>query len=575
MPLPPMSTPSTRRLAAVLIADVAGYSRMMERDEPGTHARLAAVRSEVTDPAVLRHGGRIVRTVGDGFLVEFPSAMSALEAAIEIQREMALRNRDVPAPQRIDHRIGINLGDIIVDERDIAGTGVNVAARIEALATPGGIAISGTVRDQVRQDLGIRLVDAGRHQVKNISRPIRVFQVELEGGVAAPSRRWRGRWMAWAAAAALLLAFAAALLAFWPQSQDLPPQSLIVLPFDHPPQSPRTAALAEALTRQVTVAATQLPGATVIAPAVAAQYAARRGDIRSIGRELKVRYALDGRIEDAGSDLRLVAQVIDTATASSLWSGTLQAPQNADGSVPPALVGELSDSLRSVLRSLELKRLASGRDAASAYAVALAAVEALERSTDGDQLPAIRARFERALALDPQHVPALSGYAHTLVMGSWAQCDGAKKRPPGKMAESGVAAGSCGSDVKRRVRRFATTTLNVVGGHSQMFTRFATSFNKSALARAGLLAQAFGWLAGTRCRQPGRTPGGFGRRACPSAVPSGSGSADRGGLRGGRVRRSRGSAGGSSGQARRSGGGRRRRRRRAAGCRRTARRCRA
>jgi len=410
-----MSTPSTRRLAAVLIADVAGYSRMMERDEPGTHARLAAVRSEVTDPAVLRHGGRIVRTVGDGFLVEFPSAMSALEAAIEIQREMALRNRDVPAPKRIDHRIGINLGDIIVDERDIAGTGVNVAARIEALATPGGIAISGTVRDQVRQDLGIRLVDAGRHQVKNISRPIRVFRVELEGGVAAPQRRWRGRPMWWAAAAAVLLALAAALLAFWPQSQDLPPQSLIVLPFDHPPQSPRTAALAEALTRQVTVAAAQLPGATVIAPAVAAQYAARRGDIRSIGRELKVRYALDGRIEDAGSDLRLVAQVVDTATASSLWSGTLQAPQNADGTVPPALVGELSDSLRSVLRSLELKRLASGRDAASAYAVALAAVEALERSTDGDQLPAIRARFERALALDPQHVPALSGYAHTLV----------------------------------------------------------------------------------------------------------------------------------------------------------------
>jgi len=410
-----MSTPSTRRLAAVLIADVAGYSRMMERDEPGTHARVAAIRSEVTDPAVLRHGGRIVRTVGDGFLVEFPSAMSALEAAIEIQREMAARNRDVPALQRIDHRIGINLGDIIVDEHDIAGTGVNVAARIEALAPPGGIAISGTVRDQVRQDLGVRLVDAGRHQVKNITRPIRVFQVELEGGAAArPRRRGKLPWR-WAAAAVVPLALATALLAFWPLEQEAPPQSLIVLPFDHPPQSPRTAALAEALTRQITGAASQLPGATVIAPTVAAQYGAQRGDIRRIGRELKVRYALDGRVDDDGGDLRLVVQVVDTASASSLWSGTLQAPPNADGSVPLALVGELSDSLRSVLRSLELKRLASGRDAASAYAVALAAVDALERSTDGDQLPAIRARFEQALALDPQHVPALSGYAHTLV----------------------------------------------------------------------------------------------------------------------------------------------------------------
>ena len=409
-----MSTPSTRRLAAVLIADVAGYSRMMERDEPGTHARLARIRSEVTDPVMRRHGGRIVRTVGDGFLVEFPSAMSALEAAIEIQREMAARNRDVAAAQRIDHRIGINLGDIIVDEHDIAGTGVNVAARIEALAPPGGIAISGSVRDQVRQDLGVRLVDAGRHQVKNISRPIRVFRVELAGGTAARPRltgRLPWRWVA----AAALLALAASLIAFWPREQEAPPQSLIVLPFDHPSQPPRMAALAEALTRQITGAASQLPGATVIAPAVAAQYGAQRGDIRRIGRELKVRYALDGRVDEAGGDLRLMAQIVDTATAGSLWSGSLQAPLSADGSVPPALVGQLSDSLRSVIRSVELKRLETGGDAASAYAVALRGLATLESSTDNEQLPAIRAQFERALALDPRHAPALTGYAHTLV----------------------------------------------------------------------------------------------------------------------------------------------------------------
>jgi adenylate cyclase len=156
-----MTTSSTRRLAAVMIADVAGYSRLMDSDESGTHARLLEVRAAVTDPAVLRHGGRIVRTAGDGILVEFASAMAALQAAIEIQRTMASRNRGLPAGRRIDHRIGINLGDILVDGDDIAGNGVNVAARLESIAPPGGIAISGTVRRQVGDDLGVVFTDAG------------------------------------------------------------------------------------------------------------------------------------------------------------------------------------------------------------------------------------------------------------------------------------------------------------------------------------------------------------------------------------------------------------------------------
>lgn len=407
-----MSTPSTRRLAAVLIADVAGYSRMMERDEPGTHARLAQVRNEVTDPAVLRHGGRIVRTVGDGFLVEFPSAMSALEAAIEIQRTMAQRNHGLPEQERIDHRIGINLGDIIVDDKDIAGTGVNVAARIEALAPPGGIAISGNVRDQVRQDLGVRLVDAGRHQVKNISRPIRVFRVEFDGApmrLAAPrGRRW------WAIAAPAVAALGAVAWFVAAPTPEQGPPSLVVLPFDHPPQPPQIVALAETMTQQLTGAVSQLTDVAVIAPAVAARYAADRGDVRRIGRELKARYVVDGRIEQDGGAVRVAVHVVDTGGGSSLWSGQLQAEAGGN-SAPLALVGPLSDSLRAAVRSAELKRVAASKEASSAYAAALQAIDALERSTDGAQLPAIRAQFERALALDPQHVPALTGYAHTLV----------------------------------------------------------------------------------------------------------------------------------------------------------------
>jgi class 3 adenylate cyclase/TolB-like protein/tetratricopeptide (TPR) repeat protein len=411
-----MTGPSTRRLAAVLIADVAGYSRLMEQDEAGTHARLSSIRAEVTDPAVRRHGGRIVRSVGDGILVEFPSAVSALEAAIDIQRTMAERNRGLPAPERIDHRIGINLGDILVEEHDIAGTGVNVAARLESLAVPGGIAISGTVRQQVRQDLGVRFIDGGRHRVKNISRPIRVFHVDVHGDLprSASMPAGRGRW--WAAAAGIALALGVG--AWFAARTALPeaaPQSLVVLPFDHPATPPEMPALASALTQQVTGAMSQLTGVSIIAPAVAAAYAAHRGDIRRIGRELAVRYALDGRVERDGGEVRVAVHVVDTASGSSLWSGSVRAPVAADGGAPLALVGPLADALRAALRGAELKRVAGGRQGESAYAVALGAIDALERSTEGAQLPGIRAQFERALALDPQHVPALTGYAHTLV----------------------------------------------------------------------------------------------------------------------------------------------------------------
>jgi adenylate cyclase len=411
-----MTKPSTRRLAAVMIADVAGYSRLMEQDETGTHARLNAIRSEVTDPAVRRHGGRIVRSVGDGILVEFASAVSALQAAIDIQRAMADRNRGLPPQQRLDHRIGINLGDILVEEHDIAGTGVNVAARLEQIAPAGGIAISGTVREQVREDLGVVFVDAGEHPVKNISRPIRVFRVELDGRSSLWAR-WRGRHRhRWGLAAALSIALAAGIWFAGPYRQPEPlPHSLVVLPFVYPPQAPGAEVLADSLTRQLTSALSQLTGLTVIAPAVAAKLGDQRGEMQRIGRELKVRYALDGRVERLGDQIRVAAHLVDTGSGGSLWSSEMQMPVSSNSGVPLALIGQLSDSLRAALRTAELKRVAASREAAGVYGLALSANEALEKSTDAGQVPAIRARFERALELDPEHVPALTGYAHSLV----------------------------------------------------------------------------------------------------------------------------------------------------------------
>lgn len=409
-----MSTPSTRRLAAVMIADVAGYSRLMESDEAGTHARLLQIRAELTDPAVLRHGGRIVRTVGDGILVEFPSARSALQAAIEIQRTMAERNRGLPRDRRIDHRIGINLGDILVEQNDIAGNGVNVAARLEAIAPPGGIAISGTVRKQVGDELGVGFVDAGAQQVKNISRPIRVFRVELDGPPSLCSRLRGRRWRRPAIAVAVLASAVGLWLGLARQPPEGAPPSLVVLPFTHPAQ-PDAAALADSMTRQLTSAVSRLSGLAVIAPAVAAPLGSRRGEMQKIGRELKVRYAVDGRIERIGDEVSSVVHLVDADSGSSLWSNRLQAPAVAAETAPLALIGQLSESLRAAVRAAELKRIATGSDTATAYALTLAATEELLRTSDPRQLQAIRARFEQALAIDGEHVPALTGYAHSLV----------------------------------------------------------------------------------------------------------------------------------------------------------------
>src|SRR6266496_5436293 len=172
----------SRRLVAVVVADVVGYSRLMERDEAGTHQRLRALHSELIAPKIAEHGGRTVKTSGDGMLLEFASATSALRCAVEIQREMGVRNLYVAPDERIEFRIGINLGDIIVEGDDILGDGVNVAARLETLADPGGICVASAVWEQVHEDLGVEFVDSGMQHVKNISKPIRVYRVALGKG---------------------------------------------------------------------------------------------------------------------------------------------------------------------------------------------------------------------------------------------------------------------------------------------------------------------------------------------------------------------------------------------------------
>jgi adenylate cyclase len=186
--------PVERKLAAIFAADIAGYSRLMGADEEGTLAVLKAIRRELVDPRIVEHRGRIVKTTGDGLLVEFASVVDAVRCAVDVQREMAERYANVPADKRIEFRVGINLGDIIIDEDDIFGDGVNVAARLEAMAAPGGICVSRVVRDQVQDKLAFSFEDLGEQSVKNIARPVHAYAVNMDTGPAPTSRRCRRRW---------------------------------------------------------------------------------------------------------------------------------------------------------------------------------------------------------------------------------------------------------------------------------------------------------------------------------------------------------------------------------------------
>jgi class 3 adenylate cyclase/TolB-like protein/tetratricopeptide (TPR) repeat protein len=402
-----------------MLADVAGYSRMMERDEAGTHLRLREVRAAVTDPAIERHHGRIVRNKGDDILVEFASAVEALSCAVEIQRAMADRNRDLTADSRIEFRIGINLGDILIDGGEIAGDGVNVAARLEALAAPGEVAISHAVREQVRQLVGVRLIDAGQHKVKNISRPIRVYKVSSDGSARRPAATWwRGRrtrrtllWLALTLGAGTIVWH----FAPWTSQHGEPPrQSLVVLPIK--PRAVDFGPAAEQLTHDLTTALSQTLSGVVVAPSTAAQFRGPDIDAREAGRRLNVRYVLESTLLAGGPAMRVSAQLVSAETGAQLWSSTV------DGAVPPGelvpveVLGRLTDTVATAVRRAEAARPLPAGAAPDAYLIALRATLMLPTTDSDASLREVQQMYERALALDAHHVPALSGMAATLAV---------------------------------------------------------------------------------------------------------------------------------------------------------------
>jgi len=284
----------TRRLAAILAADVAGYSRLMGADEEGTLERLKALRSELFDPKFAEHRGRIVKTTGDGLLVEFASVVDAVRCAVEVQQAMSERDTDVAADSRIELRICINLGDVIVEGGDLYGDGVNIAARIEALADPGGVFVSDTVHDQVRDRLTFLFEDLGEQQVKNIARPVRVYRVR-DAGAAAKSPSGPA-----------------------PPALPLPDKpSLAVLPFANLSGDPEQEYFADGMVEEIITALSRIRWLFVSARNSSFTYKGQAIDLKQVGRELGVRYVLEGSVRKAGGRVRITAQLIDATSGIS------------------------------------------------------------------------------------------------------------------------------------------------------------------------------------------------------------------------------------------------------------------
>jgi adenylate cyclase len=311
----------TRRLTTVMLADIAEYSRMMSRSEDETHARVASHARELIDPTIGDYGGRVVRSMGDGLLVEFASAVDAVRCALDIQRGLAERQAD--EPNRIQLRIGINTGDVLVDERDIYGNSVNIAARLEGLASPGTICVSQSVYDQTRAHPELFFMDRGAHRVKNIPYPIHVYEVASEKIRVPLLTRLAAHWgrMAAAAVGAMAIAVTASFLMFREQHEAIArTNTIVVLPFKNMDGNADNDYLADAITDDLTTELSRLRRAWVIASGTAFTYKGKPTDPREIGRELHVRYALEGSVRRTGPIVQVNAQLIDTETGTYLWA---------------------------------------------------------------------------------------------------------------------------------------------------------------------------------------------------------------------------------------------------------------
>jgi TolB-like protein len=375
--------PATRRLAAILAADVAGYSRLIGADEQGTLARLKAIRTELTDPAVAGHNGRIVKTTGDGLLAEFASTVDALLCAQEIQASLLKRNADASPRNRIQIRIGIHAGDIVVEEDgDIFGDGVNIAARLEGLAEPGGICVSARVQEDASGKIELAFRDLGEQQLKNIARQVRAYAIDA---VSIPPSE--------------------------SAAPFVPRLSIVVLPFANLSSDPEQQYFADGITEDLTTDLSRIGGTLVISRNSAFTYQGKRIDTRQIGRELGVRYVLEGSVRRSGDHIRINAQLIDAQTDAHLWAERFDGDIGDLLALQDEVTGRIAVALSLELAAVEAARPTDNPDALDYIFRGRAAfLRPKSRETHAEQV----SMYERALTHDPQSAEAQSRLAIVL-----------------------------------------------------------------------------------------------------------------------------------------------------------------
>jgi len=420
-----------RRLAAILAADIAGYSRLMHEDEAATVRDLKSHQSVIL-PLVGRHGGRIIDTAGDGLMAEFTSVIGATACAVEIQTVLAQRNEGVADSRRMLFRIGITLGDVIHDETRIYGDGINIAARLEALAEPGGVLVSNTVYDQVRGKLPLTFEDLGERQVKNIEQPVRIYRLAIPATsstavstlVRRPAITDRRRGILWGLAAFLILLGVAG--AWWTGSRFFPRQgagsteaprlSIVVLPFTNLSGDPSQDYFADGITEDLTTDLSRLAGSFVISRNTAFTLKGKAVDARQIGRELKVRYVLEGSVRRMGRTIRVNAQLIDAGTGAHLWAeqmdvdqGTLATSQDNFG-----IASRLAKTLSVELVNVEGRRAPQANP--DAVDLTMRGWSILNGGPGQDDVKRSVAMFEDALRIDPDNSQARVGLAQAFTL---------------------------------------------------------------------------------------------------------------------------------------------------------------
>lgn len=376
-----------RRLSAILAADVAGYSRLMHHDEESTHAKLTVLLMEAVHPAIAEHQGRIVKNTGDGFLAEFPSAVEAVRAAVQFQTRIEELTISEMEDTRIALRVGINIGDVIVEPHDIFGDGVNIAARLESISEPGGICISSSVYEHVLGKVHVELRDLGDQNFKNITRPVRTYAVgSRKAGASTQVARAK------------------------PDVLSPPRLSIVVLPFNNLSGDPDQDHFVDGVTETLTTDLSRISGSLVIGRHTAFTFKGKSIDLRKVGRELNVRYALEGSVQRSGNRLRINAQLVDASSGKHLWAERFDKPMSDLFDLQDEIVSRLANTLNAELIAAEARR-AEGSLHPDALDLYFQGMARLNRGLTPSHITEARMFFKRALEIDPENVDALAGIA--------------------------------------------------------------------------------------------------------------------------------------------------------------------